>query len=351
MSGAATAPLLGPIKPELLFGSIAPVGLLDQQTLRQLSGGVCMDLRGLQGTDTASLEKSAAQFPFPLFALVDSTSDRAHPLVMAADCVLTDMTELAPLQAGIARAPIAAMTLVKLSRAIESLSLESALDMESMAFATLQGGIEFADYLAKREPIPAPVVSDESPVALARSEHTLTVTLNQPVQRNAIGVRMRDALVEGLQLALADESITRVVLNGAGKCFSVGGELAEFGTCPDTSTAHLVRTLALPGRMMARLSERSEAHVHGACIGAGIELPAFAGKVLAARNSHFQLPELTFGLIPGAGGCVSISRRIGRQRFNWFALTSKRINARTALEWGLVDEIVDSLPSSGAGAA
>jgi enoyl-CoA hydratase/carnithine racemase len=47
------------------------------------------------------------------------------------------------------------------------------------------------------------------------------------------------------------------------------------------------------------------------------------------------------GLIPGAGGTVSISRRIGRQRTAWMVLTGRRINARTALEWGLVDELAD----------
>jgi enoyl-CoA hydratase/carnithine racemase len=79
--------------------------------------------------------------------------------------------------------------------------------------------------------------------------------------------------------------------------------------------------------------------VHGACIGAGVELPAFAHRVTAAANSHFQLPELKMGLLPGAGGCVSLSRRIGRHRTALLCLTGRRINAATALAWGLVDDI------------
>ena len=55
-----------------------------------------------------------------------------------------------------------------------------------------------------------------------------------------------------------------------------------------------------------------------------------------------QLPEIRFGLIPGAGGCVSIPRRIGRQRTAYLALSARRINAATALDWGLVDAIVDA---------
>jgi enoyl-CoA hydratase/carnithine racemase len=77
-------------------------------------------------------------------------------------------------------------------------------------------------------------------------------------------------------------------------------------------------------------------------LGSGIELPAFAHHVSAAPKSFFQLPELNFGLIPGAGGCASISRRIGRQHTAWMVLSGKKINARQALAWGLIDEIRDS---------
>ena len=72
-------------------------------------------------------------------------------------------------------------------------------------------------------------------------------------------------------------------------------------------------------------------------MGAGIELPAFARRVVAAEDAFFQLPELSLGLIPGAGGTVSIPRRIGRQRTARLALSGERLDAATALEWGLVD--------------
>src|SRR5206468_806378 len=59
----------------------------------------------------------------------------------------------------------------------------------------------------------------------------------------------------------------------------------------------------------------------------------------AVRDATFQLPELSMGLVPGAGGTVSIPRRIGRERFAWLALTGEMIDAPTALAWGLVDEV------------
>ncbi len=83
--------------------------------------------------------------------------------------------------------------------------------------------------------------------------------------------------------------------------------------------------------------------MHGACLGSGIELPAFAGRLSAHNKSFFQLPELPLGLIPGAGGTVSIARRIGRQRTAWMVLSGRRINSATALEWGLIDDIIDTV--------
>ena len=84
-----------------------------------------------------------------------------------------------------------------------------------------------------------------------------------------------------------------------------------------------------------------EAHVHGACLGAGVELAAFAGRVVARREASFGLPEVPLGLVPGAGGTASLPPRIGRQRTAQLALTATPIDTALAIEWGLVDEIVD----------
>ncbi|MCZ0997091.1 enoyl-CoA hydratase/isomerase family protein [Streptomyces mirabilis] len=81
------------------------------------------------------------------------------------------------------------------------------------------------------------------------------------------------------------------------------------------------------------------AHLHGACVGAGIELAAFAGRVLAAPDTLIRLPEVGMGLIPGAGGTASLPVRIGRERTAYLALSGDTLSAAQALGWGLVDEI------------
>ncbi|WP_409463232.1 enoyl-CoA hydratase/isomerase family protein [Amycolatopsis sp. GA6-003] len=213
------------------------------------------------------------------------------------------------------------------------------LTLESFAYSTLLGGREFARWLDERGARPLPSSANCAPVLVDRAEGTLQITLNRPERRNAYGRELRDALVESLRLALLDNGITRIVLDGQGPSFCSGGDLDEFGTTPDLATAHFVRTSAGAGRLLHRLADRIEVRLQGSCIGAGIELPAFAGRVFAEPGTTFRLPEVSMGLIPGAGGTVSIPHRIGRWRTFYLALSGCVLAAETVLQWGLVDAI------------
>ncbi|MEE2031426.1 enoyl-CoA hydratase/isomerase family protein [Rhodococcus chondri] len=234
--------------------------------------------------------------------------------------------------------PQAALTLRQVLRASETLAAPAAIDVESFAYSMLQGGPEFAAWLTERGSRPLPPPCDE-PVLIARDGDVLRITLNRPDRRNAYGTALRDALVEGLRLVVLDDSIEQVVLEGVGSSFCAGGDLDEFGRTPDITLAHLIRTRGGAGRLVAQLADRIEVHLHGHCIGAGIEIPAFAGRVVAEPGTMFRLPEVAMGLIPGAGGTVSIPRRIGRWRALHLFVTAVPINATDALRWGLIDEI------------
>ena len=117
---------------------------------------------------------------------------------------------------------------------------------------------------------------------------------------------MRDGLAEALLFAATDPTIVEVVLTGAGPSFSSGGDLDEFGTFPDPAASHLVRLTRSPARLLARVADRVVTHLHGACMGAGIELAAFGHRVEAEPDTLIALPELALGLVPGAGGTVSL---------------------------------------------
>jgi enoyl-CoA hydratase len=290
------------------------------------------DARGLE--EDEALAAWLCSRPCPVIAVGDDGTTEV------CDTVVHSARELDAITASIRRTPLAATVLVQVLRASEGLALEAALIAESLAYATLQGGREFRTWLAGYRAPPPPPRDDGPAVQVVREGDMLRLTLNRPSNRNAMTVEMRDALCEALQLVLADTSIEQLRIDARGKCFSTGGDLPEFGTAPDTATAHAVRSLALPGRLLARCAARATVTVHGACVGSGIEFPSFAGRIEARPDAWFQLPELKYGLIPGAGGCVGVARRIGRQRTAWMVLSGQRIDARTARQWGLVDAVV-----------
>ncbi|MFI1049832.1 enoyl-CoA hydratase/isomerase family protein [Streptomyces griseoruber] len=237
----------------------------------------------------------------------------------------------------VTRQPAAAVTLVQVLRTGAALPAPDRLVLESLAYSALQGGAGFRDWLAAapaRSPRPA-----AEPVRLHRDGGCLTVTLARPRVRNAFDAATRDALCEALEVAVADPTVTRVDLRGEGPVFSSGGDLAEFGTSRDPAAAHLVRVGRSPAALLQRCAAKVTAHLHGACVGAGIELAAFAGRVLAAPDTTVRLPELGMGLIPGAGGTASLPPRIGRRRTAYLALTGTALGATEAFTWGLVDEI------------
>ena len=259
--------------------------------------------------------------------------------VRGLDVIVSSDDELAALDEACAAHPNAVMTLAQLLRTTSGLDVEGAFVAESLAYSALLAGAEFARWRAAQPPRkhrPAAV-----PVSVADDGETLTITLNRPDVHNAYDAATRDALTDALRSAAKLAGARRIELRGNGPSFSSGGDLSEFGTNDDVARAHLIRTSRAPGLLLHRLGARVSARVHGACIGAGIELPAFCGRVRARRDAIFQLPEVAMGLIPGAGGTVSIRRRIGRQRTAWLAVSGVPVDASTAARWGLVDELSD----------
>ena len=272
----------------------------------------------------------------------------SHPLASCCDAILEEgFTPDLLLRQVLARPRTAAIAM-QLLRSMEAVPMQQALMIESIGYGLLQGSAEHAEWLVSRKAASEP--SAPGQVQVERSGDLLSIRIDRPAARNAIDRPMRDALFDAFTLAQFDPEIARIRLQGAGKAFCVGADLDEFGTTQDPASAHLIRSATLPALAISRCADRLEVKVQGACIGAGVEMMAFAAKVTANKDSWFQLPELSMGVIPGAGGCVSLSRRIGRQRTALMLLSGRRINAATALEWGLVDALVDDAPGNEGGA-
>jgi enoyl-CoA hydratase/carnithine racemase len=209
---------------------------------------------------------------------------------------------------------------------------------ESFAYSMLMAGEDFREWRRRERPKPKTDGGGQR-VELARCGGVWKITLARPARHNAFDGQMREELCDALD-AIASRPPAPVVIVGAGRSFCSGGDLQEFGSADSPLSAHLVRNGRSVARRLQRLRPRLVVGVHGHCIGAGIELAAFARHLVAATTTAFALPEIALGLNLGAGGAVSIPARVGRHRTLELLMRSRPIDAATARDWGLVDELM-----------
>jgi enoyl-CoA hydratase/carnithine racemase len=273
-----------------------------------------------------------------LACVLVAVGDPEHPAASAFDVVVPDDTATSEVTAAVDANPIAATALALLLRGGERRTVTDGLVAESATYSTLQDGPEHRTWLEARARRRRPDRA-AAPVRVERADGALHITFDRPNVRNAYDAATRDAVLDAFAIAAGDATIRTIVIDGAGPAFCSGGDLDEFGTFSDPASAHLLRLARSVAHAIHARRAETNVRVHGPCIGAGVELPAFAGRVVARSDATFRLPEVAMGLVPGAGGTVSVARRIGRQRLAWMAITGASVDAETALAWGLVDEI------------
>jgi enoyl-CoA hydratase/carnithine racemase len=324
----------------------APPELIDRAA-RLVAGALPVTVGVLAGPPSPGLQALVAAATLTLGAPANDDGTRA--LVPLGDIPgAPDPREaLGRLRAAIDRSPRAAIACGQLLRQTAMLDVAGGLAAEAAAYSLLLGGPEFARWLGERG-APRHREPAAEPVRIGRDGGRLSIVLNDPARRNAFSARLREALLDALLVAEADETVESVELTGAGPAFCSGGDLDEFGTATDLVAACLVRLSRAPWRVISRIADKVTVVAQGACVGAGVEMAAYAGRVIAAPDAFFALPEVSMGLVPGAGGSVSVPRRIGRWRAAWLMLTGDRLPAPTALRWGLVDEISRTAPPAGA---
>ena len=254
------------------------------------------------------------------------------------DLLVDDEDTLTSLCAAIAAQPEAAYVLTQVLRHNQDSNAHDGLLAESLAYSALQSGAGFRRWI-KAQPSKTTATEQTTPLLVERVGARLQLTLNRPAVHNAYNTALKDALCEALELVHSDASISSLTLCGNGASFCAGGDLSEFGSFHSPATAHVSRTTRSAARLLSSLAINTQVYLHGACVGAGIELPAFCITIEAHPDTFFQLPEVAMGLIPGAGGTVSILQRIGRQKTALMAISHQRIDADTALRWGLIDSI------------
>ncbi|MGA2409744.1 MAG: enoyl-CoA hydratase/isomerase family protein [Candidatus Binataceae bacterium] len=173
-------------------------------------------------------------------------------------------------------------------------------------------------------------------VIYAKRDGIAWVTLNRPDRFNAYNVAMRDDLYQVLSAIHEDPEVRAMVLAGAGKAFSTGGDVSEFGQAPSPLAARWIRFRRDVWGRLASLSIPTVAAVHGFTVGGGLEMALLCDVAIAATDARFCLPETGLGMIPGVAGTQTAARRL---KLGWaldLCLTGRWIDARQALSIGLV---------------
>jgi 2-(1,2-epoxy-1,2-dihydrophenyl)acetyl-CoA isomerase len=180
-----------------------------------------------------------------------------------------------------------------------------------------------------------------SEVEVSREGAVLTITLNRPDVLNAINEAVHEGLRDALRQARSDD-VRAVVLTGAGRGFCVGQDLTEFREAP-TDISERLRRFYHPNVQAIRALEKPViAAVNGVAAGAGVSLACVCDLRIAADSASFVPAFIGIGLVPDSGGTLFIQRLLGTPRaFDWMT-TNRKLTAAEALDWGLVNEVVEA---------
>ena len=176
-------------------------------------------------------------------------------------------------------------------------------------------------------------------IELAQDGPVSRVTLNRPDRYNALSHELMIELRETLEQIVADPGIQVVILAGAGRGFSAGHDLSEMVGREDGFYDVLFEECTALMQTIRRMPQPVIARVHGVATAAGCQLVASCDLAVATRDARFGTPGVRIGLFCSTP-MVPLSRAIGRKRALQMLLTGELIDAPTALDWGLVNQMV-----------
>ncbi len=170
------------------------------------------------------------------------------------------------------------------------------------------------------------------------------VTLNRPDQANTMNLQFGRDLKAAAARCRTEQGVRAVILTGAGKAFSFGGDLGGMMQGAANGIEEYLRELTLDLhaaiQVFTRLDAPVIAAVNGTAAGAGVGLVAMADLAIAAESAKFSLAYTGVGLTPDGSTSYFLPRTIGRKRALELVLTNRALSAAEALEWGLVNKVV-----------
>lgn len=175
-----------------------------------------------------------------------------------------------------------------------------------------------------------------------KESKVLTLTINRPDQMNAINTELNHELEDAFNDFSNDDELWVAVLRGAGsKAFSAGGDIKAMSEAANGGKPYIVPKTGYGGLTNRHnLNKPIIAAVNGLAMGGGFEIALACDLIIAADHATFALPEPLIGVVAYAGGMHRLYRQIGTKRAMQLLLCSETIDAKTALDWGLINEVV-----------
>ena len=164
------------------------------------------------------------------------------------------------------------------------------------------------------------------------------ITLNRPQALNALNNQLMFEVMDALETFDKDNGVGAMVITGSEKVFAAGADIKEMA---DKSTLQMMDAdlVAIYGRIRT-IQKPVIAAVSGWALGAGSELPLSCDMIVASDSAKFGLPEVTIGVIPGAGGTQRLVRAVGKALAMEMILNDRKLTAQEALQHGLVNRVV-----------
>jgi len=171
------------------------------------------------------------------------------------------------------------------------------------------------------------------------------IFLNRPEKSNALTADVLNQLLSNVRAIENQPQIRAVIIGGNGKAFCGGADVRELSALSQANAGAFVERIHNVCQAIRELPVPVLARLHGAVIGAGLEIAAACDLRIAAKGTKFAMPEVKLG-IPSVVEAALLPRLMGAGRAAWLVLTGEAIDAQRAYEWGLVEEVSSDLDAS-----
>lgn len=177
------------------------------------------------------------------------------------------------------------------------------------------------------------------------TDHIATITLNRPEAVNAMNRRFMQELFAVACRCDSDDDIRAVILTGAGRFFSAGGDLKEFAEQGDDLPGYVTELATFLHAAVTRLQRMNApliVAVNGMAAGGGLSLVSAGDQVIAGESAAFTCAYTNAGITPDGSSTYFLAKHIGLLRAKELVLTNRRLSAAEALDWGLVSQVVSN---------